>query len=88
MAATVGPGGPSTATKIAADGPGGPLAAGDQLRRDRTSHTCMGYPVRVWDNTCIMSHTRMGVPHEYACMIVHSYATCTPGIKFCLLTKY
>ena len=39
------------------------------------SHTRMGYPVRVWDN--IMSHTRMGVPYEYACIIVHSYTTCT-----------
>ena len=42
------------------------------------AHTRMGYPVRVWDN--IMSHTRMGVPYEYACMIIRSYTTCTPGI--------
>ena len=35
MAAIIGPGGPSTATKIAMDGPGGPLAVGDQLRCDR-----------------------------------------------------
>ena len=35
MAAIIGPGGPSTATKIAMDGPGGPLAAGDHLRRDK-----------------------------------------------------
>ena len=35
----------------------------------------------------IMSHTRMGVPYEYACIIVHSFTTCTPGINFCLLTK-
>ena len=39
MAAIIGPGGPSTASKIAVDGPGGPLAAGDQLRRDRTSQS-------------------------------------------------
>ena len=45
------------------------------------AHTRMGYPVRVWAN--IMSHTRMGVPYEYACMILHSYATCTAGINFC-----
>ena len=32
-----------------------------------TSHTRMGYPVRVWAN--MMSHTRMGVPYEYACII-------------------
>ena len=51
-----------------------------------TSHTSMGYPVRIWAN--IMYHTRMGIPYEYACMIVHSYTTCTPGITFCLLTKY
>ena len=50
------------------------------------SHTRMGRPIRVWDN--IMSHTRMGVPYEYSCMIIHSYTTCTPGINFCLLTKY
>ena len=43
-----------------------------------SAHTRMGYPVRVWAN--IMSHTRMGVPYEYACMIIHSYTTCTPGI--------
>ena len=43
-----------------------------------TSHTRMGYPVRVWAN--IMSHTRMGVPYEYACMIIHSCTTYTPGI--------
>ena len=43
-----------------------------------TSHTRMGYPIRVWAN--IMSHTRMGVPYEYACMIIRSYTTCTPGI--------
>ena len=35
MAAILGPGGPSTATQFAADGPGGPVVAGDQLRRDR-----------------------------------------------------
>ena len=34
MAAIIGLGGPSTATKIAVDSLGGPLAAGDQLRRD------------------------------------------------------
>ena len=50
------------------------------------AHTRMGYPVRVWAN--IMSHTRMGVPYEHACMVVHSCTTCTPGINFCLLTKY
>ena len=52
------------------------------------AHTRMGRPLRVWDN--IMSHiyTRMGVPYEYVCMIVHGYTTCTPGINFCLLTKY
>ena len=44
------------------------------------AHTRMGYPERVWDN--IMPYTRMGVPYEYACIIVHSYTTCTPGIKF------
>ena len=51
-----------------------------------TSHTCMGYPVCIWAN--IMSHTHMGVPYEYACIIIHSYTTCTPGVNFCLLTKY
>ena len=35
VAAIIGLGGPSTAKKIAVDSPGGPLAAGDQLRRDR-----------------------------------------------------
>ena len=35
MAAILGPGGPSMATSFAADGPGGPVVAGDQLRRDR-----------------------------------------------------
>ena len=50
------------------------------------AHTRMGRPIRVWAN--IMSHTRMGVPYEYACMIVHSCTTCTPGINFYLLTKY
>ena len=34
MAAILGPGGPSMATQLAADGPGGPVVAGDQLRRD------------------------------------------------------
>ena len=34
MATILGPGGPCTATKIAVDDPGGPLTAGDQLRRD------------------------------------------------------
>ena len=37
MAAIVGPGGPSTATQFAIDGPGGPVVAGDHLRRD-SSH--------------------------------------------------
>ena len=50
------------------------------------SHTRMGYTVRVWAN--IMSHTHMGVPYEYACMIIRSYTTCTPGVNFGLLTKY
>jgi len=27
------------------------------------AHTRTGYPIHVWDN--IMSHTHMGVPHEY-----------------------
>jgi len=36
MAAILGPGGPSMAAKIAVDGPGGPLTAGDRLRRDST----------------------------------------------------
>ena len=36
MAAIVGPGGPSTATQFSIDGPGGPVVAGDHLRRDRT----------------------------------------------------
>ena len=44
------------------------------------AHTHMGYPLRVWAN--IMSHTRMGVPYEYACMIIRSYTTCTPGVNF------
>ena len=35
MAAIVGPGGPSMETKFAIDGPGGPVVAGDHLRRDR-----------------------------------------------------
>ena len=34
MAAIVGPGRPSMATKSAIDGPGGPVVAGDHLRRD------------------------------------------------------
>ena len=34
MAAILGPGGPSTATLFATDGPGRPVVAGDQLRRD------------------------------------------------------
>ena len=34
VAAILGPGGPSMATKFAKDGPGGPLVAGDHLRRD------------------------------------------------------
>ena len=50
------------------------------------AHMRMGCPIRVWDN--IMSHTRMGVPYEYACIIIHSYTTCTTDINFCLLTKY
>ena len=50
------------------------------------AHTRMGRPIRVWAN--IMSHTRMGVPYEYACIIIRSYTTCTPGINFGLLTKY
>ena len=36
MAAIVGPRGPSMTTKFAIDGPGGPVVAGDHLRRDRT----------------------------------------------------
>jgi len=35
MAAILGPGGPSMAAKIAVDGLGGPLIAGDQLWHDR-----------------------------------------------------
>ena len=31
MAAILGPGGPSMATKIATNGPGGPVVAGDHL---------------------------------------------------------
>ena len=38
MAAIVGPGGPSMATKFAIDGPGGPVVVGDHLRRDSTHH--------------------------------------------------
>ena len=34
MAAIVGPGGLSMATKFAIDGPGGSVVAGDHLRRD------------------------------------------------------
>ena len=34
MAAILGPGGPSTATYFAADGPGGPLFWGDHLWHD------------------------------------------------------
>ena len=34
MAAIVGPGGPSMATKFAIDGPGGPVVAGDHLWQD------------------------------------------------------
>ena len=38
MAAIVGPGGPSMATKFAIDGPGDhAVVVGDHLRRDRTS---------------------------------------------------
>ena len=36
MAAMVGPVGPTMATKFAVDGPGGPVMAGDHLRRDRS----------------------------------------------------
>ena len=51
-----------------------------------TYGTRMGYPVRVWAN--IKSHTRMGVPYEYACMIIRSILHVGPGLlcsKFCLL---
>ena len=50
------------------------------------AHTRMGCPIRVWAN--IISHTRMGVPYKYACIIIHSYTTCTPGVNFGLLTNY
>ena len=41
MAAIVGPGGPSyMATKFAIDGQGGPVVAGDHLRRDRSRALC------------------------------------------------
>ena len=36
VAAIIGPGGPSMATKIAVDSPEGPLAAEDQLQHDST----------------------------------------------------
>ena len=53
------------------------------------AHTRMGRPIRVWDNI-MSSHTRMGVPYEYTCMIVYSYTihALHAGINFCLLTKY
>ena len=51
-------------------------------RMGRPIRTRMGYPVRVW--AYIMSHTRMGVPYDYACMIIRSYTTCTPDVNFCL----
>ena len=49
------------------------------------------YPVaiRVCDNTVPYIYAYMGVPYEHgihACMIVHSYTTCTPwpDINFCI----
>ena len=41
MAVIVGPGRPSMATKFVIDGPGGPVVAGDHLRRDRTPQTTL-----------------------------------------------
>ena len=38
VAAIIGPGGPSTATKVAVDGPRGPLMARDRLRCDSPHH--------------------------------------------------
>ena len=53
MAAIVGPGGPSMATKFAIDGPGGPVVVEDHLRRDRTrivvshdSYSCLVESIR------------------------------------------
>ena len=37
MAAIIGPGGPSMVTKFAIDGRGGPVVAGDHLRRDKST---------------------------------------------------
>ena len=48
MAAITGPGGPSTASKIAVDGLGGPLAAGDQLRRDSTLQWSRSWETMIW----------------------------------------
>ena len=48
MVAIFGPGGPSMATKIATNGPGGPVVAGDHLRRDSTSLNRPMYNV-LWD---------------------------------------
>ena len=45
MAAIVGPGGTSMATKSAIDGPGGPVVAGDHLQRDRP---CILVFVKQW----------------------------------------
>ena len=39
----LGPGGPSMATKIAVDGPGGPVVPEDHLRCDRSSQLCCIY---------------------------------------------
>ena len=39
MAAIVGPGGTSMAAGFAVGGPGGPVVAGDHLRRDRPPST-------------------------------------------------
>ena len=57
MVAILGPGGPSMATKIATNGPGGPVVAGDHLRRDRSRKSSL-------DNSRIFFHftPRYAVP--------------------------
>jgi len=40
-------GGPSMAEKFAVDGPGGPLTAGDQLRRDRPPNNLYIHPMKL-----------------------------------------
>ena len=55
MAVILGPGGPSMATKIATNGLGGPVVAGDHLRRNRL----LWHPPRLQD-AWVQVITRLG----------------------------